>query len=308
MADYTGDITDALAINDAIVTGGGDEYNVAVADDITVNDALFIEQDVNIIDALNLNDSVTCITEYNDAVTDNITFTDILSTSNSDFSTSVTDALALNDTIVFIKETEKTIADTIALNESTDAFNWTQFLKTEGRCQTYYYFKLTHDGCSDLYIPIESFQGRMNSDSPSYLSVVIPNVVDYVDDIIERIDTYGITTMVIEMAYVKNNIEEYRSTLCWVDLEDIRTDRGANNQSITLSGHKTFHYDNKNETLTGVSYRSLQANGKLLFRCSPPNLHLRPGYQVTYGDDTIIISNISYNVSLSAQTQEITEA
>jgi hypothetical protein len=103
-------------------------------------------------------------------------------------------------------------------------------------------------------------------------------------------------------------VESIRSELARVDFESIRTDKGPNSQSITLSGHSTVTEGASAVTLTGVTYRSLQADGKLRYRCAKPDFWLRPGQTAIYGSDSFTVGEISLNISSRTQSMEVAQA
>jgi len=186
--------------------------------------------------------------------------------------------------------------------------DWLTFKEKYGaQCKILYYCTLTGDAedpvVSDIEIPISSFQARLRYDQPTYLAVVIPDIDTYSALVTARSNG----DLSVDMAWVLNGVEEYRETIVTVDLESIATDEGARNQSINLSGHRTVAYTNHFVELDSVTYKALQADGKLRFRTSPPDLYLRAGDIAWYGSDEIEVVNISNTVSVDAQTMEVTE-
>jgi len=171
-----------------------------------------------------------------------------------------------------------------------------------------YIFTLTGDadGTTDIEIPISSFQARLRSGSPTYLQVVIPGM-DYASQITARSNG----DLKVDAAYLVGGEYTARETIITVNLEDIRTDKGTINQSITLTGHKQTTYTNKTITLTGATYKNT-INGAIRYRFAEPNLHLFPGDTAIVGTDTFEANVISYFVGASTggikTTMEIAES
>jgi hypothetical protein len=157
------------------------------------------------------------------------------------------------------------------------------------------------DGVLDpIEIPISSFQARLRSGSPSFLSVVVPGNDQYAD-IAARSD--GDLTLTMQRVAAETVLEE--EDLCTVDLEEIRIDEGAKSISLTLSGHRTVTYTPASVTLTGSSYRYEYA-GRIRHRLFP-DMHVQPGDTVTIGDDTYTAGVIVWTVSESNATMEIAQ-
>jgi len=183
------------------------------------------------------------------------------------------------------------------------AYNWSEWLNTyESRVVRRYYFTLTGaaDGLADVEIPIESWNARHRSGESSYLSVVIPGM-----DQSAAISARSHGDMLLEMAYVVAGVEALREELLRVALEDIRTDEGGVNESITLTGHRTETYEAKVVDLRNVSYRNLD-DGTLRYRCSP-DLYLKPGDTCRYGTDEFTASLVSYVVDSVQEWMEVAE-
>lgn len=182
-------------------------------------------------------------------------------------------------------------------------YNLSQFLAANGDgIVRRYYFTLTgaEDGEDDVMIPISSFSARLRDTDPTYLGVVIPGT-DHADEISARPNGQ----MVIDQAWVVGGVEAYREEIARADLEDIRTDEGARNQSITLSGHRSETFVAKIASLTGASYKYM-SEGKLRYRCLP-DLYVRPGDTVRINNDEFTAGLITINVNALQQTMEIAE-
>ena len=165
-----------------------------------------------------------------------------------------------------------------------------------------YLFTLTGaaDGVEDIVIPIKSFQSRLKSGDPTYLSVVIPGI-DYASAINLRLNG----DLVVRMGYLSNSEIILSEIISIVDFENIIIYDGTTNKTITLDGHRTETFTPKEINLTGSSYKNLTA-GKLRYRCTP-NLYVRPGDTVNIDDDSFTIENITYSVSPELETFEVSE-
>jgi len=165
-----------------------------------------------------------------------------------------------------------------------------------------YTFTLTGaaDGIADIVIPISSFQSRIKSGTPTYLSVVIPGT-DYSSEINLRLNG----KLVIRMGYLSNDEFILSEIIASVDFESIIINEGGVNKSITLDGHKTETWIPKEVDLVGASYMNLD-NGELRYRCTP-NIYVRPGDTVSINGDSFIVENITYSVSAELETFEVSE-
>jgi len=156
----------------------------------------------------------------------------------------------------------------------------------------YYIFTLTGDadGTTDIEIPISSFQARLRSGDPTYLSVVIPGM-----DQAAAINARPNGLLKVDAAYKTGDIWTQRKTIIQANLEDIRIDQGTTNISITLTGHKQKTYTAKAITLTGQTYKN-SINGEIRYRFAEPEVELNPGDTVTVETDTYVANVISYYV------------
>lgn len=188
------------------------------------------------------------------------------------------------------------------LSNSLQTVDIVQF--TTEHADVYYLFTLTGsaDSTTDIEIPIKSFQGRLRQGDPSYLSLVVPGI-DYSDEIIARSNG----DLVIDMAFKQAGAYIQREEIARVELEDIRIDQGARNQSITLSGHKTETYSVRtvNISMSPTYYGSY--GGKVRYRFSKAMIDLHPGDTAVVGVDSFEIGNITYTIGVATQTMEVVE-
>jgi hypothetical protein len=166
-----------------------------------------------------------------------------------------------------------------------------------------YTFILTgeNDGTTDITIPISSFQARLRSGDPTYLSIVVPGV-DYASAISARPNG----EMIVSMQYYSGGLLLQTEEIIRADLEDINISEGAQNKSIVLTGHKTQTTGGKTVTLRNPTYRNLY-QGKYTYRCATPDIFLRPGDTVVCGEDSFTANLITYVVSVAQQSMEVSE-
>ncbi len=153
----------------------------------------------------------------------------------------------------------------------------------------------------DVTLPISSFQGRLRTGETSWLSVVVPGM-EYAADIAAR----STSDLIIRMAKAKAGVIYHTEQIARVTLDEIRTDEGGMNQSISLSGHRAQGYTAKTVTLTGAVYRS-ENNGLVTLRLATPDMYLHPGDTVVCGSDSFIADVITYTVSVAEQSMEVSE-
>ncbi|RLB92209.1 MAG: hypothetical protein DRH26_06790 [Deltaproteobacteria bacterium] len=169
----------------------------------------------------------------------------------------------------------------------------------------YYLFYLTGsaDGETDIQIPIKSFQSRLRSGDPTYLSVAIQGT-EYASAISARANG----DLVVKMAYMDSAGDiQLAEEIARVLLESIDILEGGKNQSIVLSGHATTTPTPKTVTLEDPIYSRLY-EGKYRYRFAEPDLYLRPGDTVEVDDITFTADLISYSVNARNQLMEIAEA
>jgi len=160
---------------------------------------------------------------------------------------------------------------------------------------------LSASGLADVVLPMSFFQGRLRSGDPSFLSMIIPGL-DYADDIADRADG----TLRVYMVKTYRDGNRIMENLAAADLDDIRVDQGAMNQSITLSGYRTETYSPKTVRLTGASYKMIY-DGKKRYRCQP-DLYLRPGDTVVIGEDSFTADVITWAIGNVTEIMEVAEA
>jgi hypothetical protein len=158
------------------------------------------------------------------------------------------------------------------------------------------------DDTTDLTIAMPTFQARKRDGEATYLSVTVSGF-----DLAEQIADRANGQLIIEMAYFVNSVEQLREEILRVDLENIRTDQGPKNRSITLTGHRTETFGNQVATLTDPIYKFV-SEGIRRYRFAIPDPFINPGDTCVVGEDEFRVGYISYIVSNRYRQMEITEA
>lgn len=173
----------------------------------------------------------------------------------------------------------------------------------------FYTLTLTKDGEDDLVLPMKSFQARMSKDNASYVSCVVPAVDQFAVDIAAMVG--GV--MEIRQGYILSNGFTQSEIIISVALnEDIRTDKGVNSESTTLSGLEILTQPpSKTVTLSDINYRSTN-KGKRRVRAAKVNLFLRAGDTAVDGSNEFVVDTLSYIVSVNQgggmrQSMEVAE-
>ena len=221
------------------------------------------------------------------------------------FNNFVTDGAGLSDIINGGLETNHTLSDQAGMGDSTEGLNWTEFLRENQYNYIIKYFCIltgAADGESDLEIPIQAFQARKRDGDPTYLSVTVPGF-----DLAEEIADRSNGQLVLQMAYFIGDTEQLREEILRVDLENIRTDQGPRNQSLTLSGHRTETFGQQIITLADPVYKYV-SDGIRRYRFATPEPYINPGDTAKVGDDEFRVNFITYAISDRYRAMEITEA
>lgn len=176
-----------------------------------------------------------------------------------------------------------------ALDADTDSFVITE------QAIMRYFLVITgaQDGTTDITLPMSSFQARRRSGDPTYVQVIIPTF-DYVDEIAARING---KIRVLQAYEIDGEIKQ-TEIIIETDIEDIRSDRGARNQSMTLTGYTTSTFEPKAVTVSDVTYAAV-SGVKLRYRLARPYIFLNPGDTVTVQDDGVSfeVGVMSYVIS-----------
>jgi hypothetical protein len=204
------------------------------------------------------------------------------------------DAAAASDTLDGYAEIEVAIADATGAGGDADAFNWTEWIADNLHLAVArYYCTITGaaDDLADVIVPISSFQARKETDSLTYVSVVVPGMAS-AEDIAARQNG----EIVVDMAYLVGGIESLREEILRAEIEQINIYEGADSRSIVISGHQDQTFIAKDNELRDPIY-SAQVNGRLSWRFAAPDLFLNPGDTARVGDDAITVNAVIYMVS-----------
>ena len=158
---------------------------------------------------------------------------------------------------------------------------------------TRYYCKLT--GTTDLILPLSSFSARHRVGSASYYSIVIPSF-SYVSEIAAR---------PLGQIVIWSDTDGAEEELSRGTLGDVRTDRGARSQSITISGNSSQAATPRaTYQITDVLYAYSTFDGEQRLRIRP-RAAIRPGDTVRYGSTFFEVGLVSWSVSASEASMEI---
>lgn len=158
-------------------------------------------------------------------------------------------------------------------------------------------------GMTDLDLPIESFQARLRSGSPSYLAIIVPAITAYEAEITARATGDLILYKGAQSWNGVRNLEP----LLRVGFDAPRYDIGGNSASGTLSGtRQRTNSGPVRRTITGVSYRSVTTEGTVRLRADI-DYFLRAGDTAVYGTDEFTVSEIAYIASPGLVYMEVVE-
>jgi hypothetical protein len=151
-------------------------------------------------------------------------------------------------------------------------------------------------GLADVPIKISSIQLRYREDGSGYMSVVVPNGVSHVDDILARPNAKVVVTF--SQDTVSAEMGRFTPTF-------IRTDEGPSSQSLTLSGDAESVDVNSGSVvkLDAVSYVSVTSDA-VRYRTVVRG-DIKPGDTVEYGVNSGVVRSISMSVSAGASQMEI---
>jgi len=209
-------------------------------------------------------------------------------------SETATEASGLSDSVAEDREAYDIGTAAIGASDAVDGWVYTKWLeqnasKIETRYQVRLFGGLVY---TTLVLPIRSFQARLCSGRPSYLSVVVPGL-EYAEEIADRNDL----VMVLDKIAIQNGVTVLSEMLVIVYLEAVRVDEGVNSSAITLEGHITQTHEQKFLPLQDVTYVCVD-DGKYTIRCAQPDWFLKPGHYATYDGNYILVDSISMYVGI----------
>jgi hypothetical protein len=153
-------------------------------------------------------------------------------------------------------------------------------------------------------IPISNFSGQLRSGEPSYLQVTIPDARRWSQNIAD-FAAQSDTEMVIQAGYRYSDGRVKTQDIARTRLRNVRYDLGARSSSVQLDGIDTrINPTPKTVTLMGANYRSQDESGRVRYRCAM-NFDVRPGDTALINSESLMVGELSYNVTVNNATLEI---
>ena len=155
------------------------------------------------------------------------------------------------------------------------------------------------DSLDDLDLILLNFQATLRSSTSSYITATIP--YEQLDDVVLRPNG----NIVISKTLIP---EETTTELYTVNFNDVRTNVGARNRKLTISGRSEAAFPGPAAvTLSGVVSDDLQSSGARSLNISPFN-NVLPGDTVTYDTVATVIEIVEITANESGTTMRIAEA
>ena len=155
------------------------------------------------------------------------------------------------------------------------------------------------DSLSDLDLIMMNFQATLRSSTSSYITATIP--FEQLDDVIARSNG----NIVINKTLLP---DETTAELYTVNFNDVRTNEGARNRKLTISGRSEAAFPGPAAvTLSGVVSDDLQSSGARSLNVSPFN-DVLPGDTATYASVGTLIEIVEITSNNSGTTMRIAEA
>lgn len=156
----------------------------------------------------------------------------------------------------------------------------------------------------DLTVPMKNFQGNLKNDGSSFISISIPDVLRWIDKIEPLLVDAGYT--VFKGVRFADSSEQLEAIARADYPLRLRSDRGVDNSTITLSGYHVFAVTAaKTRTLEGINYRRSD-DGRRAARCRLDEF-LRPGDTADVYGELFVVSDINYIVGSGEERMEIQE-
>ena len=257
-------------------------------------------------DGLSFGESVGVNTEKTRGVSAGIGFSNI--TNRAQESEGPTSAgLNIGEIIGVSIELARGFSAGLSVNELAGGLNYSAWLRANKDLAVYrYHSKITGgaDGLPDYSMSgLKSFQFRMRSGEPSYLSLVLV----YTNELLSAISARQNGEIVLDMVAVVGGEESLREELIRADFDSVRYDRGSQSQSISLVGYKTREYGGSRVELKNVDTETMLADGRMRFHCARPDFYLRPGDTAIYGSHEITVEQVSSTVTPNSQMMDVSE-
>lgn len=155
----------------------------------------------------------------------------------------------------------------------------------------------------------ENYSERMAAllqSRPCYLSCVVPNFVDYIDEILARQSG----EVIIKKGYLMPDGTRTLEEIIRTDFEYITYDRGSRSGSAQITAYKVRTFINpKRREVTGVSFVGLDSSGRRRIR-AVMDMFLRPDDICVFGtgeSDYMTVGTITYIVDEKSATMQVTE-
>ena len=153
-------------------------------------------------------------------------------------------------------------------------------------------------------MPISNFSGQLRSGEPSYLQVTIPDARRWAQDIAD-FAAQSDTELVIQAGCRYSDGHVHTQEIARTRLRNVRYDLGARSSSVQLDGIDTrINPTPKTVTLMGANYRSQDESGRVRYRCAM-NFDIRPGDTALINSESLVVDELSYNVTVNNATLEI---
>jgi hypothetical protein len=160
---------------------------------------------------------------------------------------------------------------------------------------------LKADGVEDFELPVSSINLRLRDVRGSYVRVIVPNPVDYTDDILAR--TSG--RMVIYSGYKTADGVRHLEELIYANIQNLYFNQGGNSGQLTLAGTRYMTNSNpKTVELEGASRIAKSEDGKLSVD-APLDFFIRPGDTASAYGETFTIDLINCMLSASDARMEV---
>lgn len=155
------------------------------------------------------------------------------------------------------------------------------------------------DSLPDLDLILINFQATLRESTASFISVTLP--FEQLDDVIARSNG---NIVINKILLPEGTTEE----LYQVNFNDIRTNTGARNRTLSISGRSEAAFPGPVAvTLSGVVFDGVQSSGARTLAVSPFN-NVLPGDTVTYDAVATLIDLVVITGNNSGTTMRIAEA
>lgn len=286
---------------------GFDESLPEISENIDISEFTQLKLGISelplITETINIIESIQIALGFKVSVFETITITE---TGNIQPEIETHETLTITEGVTARRGYDVDVDASFNLSDNWQLFNYAAWIRqNSARANERFFFTLTGtaDQVEDAEIPISSIYARKRSGDPTYLQVVVPSF-NYANEISDRASG----EMIVEMGYEVGGEIALREQILIADLEDIRTDEGPVNRSVTLSGHKTISYGNNLVTFRRdqATYRSVQTRARV-YRFAHVDPFVNPGDTVIVGDEQFTCDNIVYIINEFQASMEIRE-